>query len=151
MWRQWEFNKQRTTVQHTRETCEQAAPAHAPSSSIMMSAAASVAARHCPSHCIKAGPPIALTPLTFKRGLGPLTPVRPGEVEVVKAWPLFLAVSEVSSHSWGQGFHLPASGVIENCWPLRQATWPCLPPGLEEPSLVREPLAAAHPSSAVPE
>lgn len=35
----------------------------------------------------------------------------------------------VYNHSWGQELVLWANRVIENYWPLRQATWPCLPLG----------------------
>lgn len=42
----------------------------------------------------------------------------------------FLAASlKCPAHSWGQGFDLRAREVIVSRWPLRQATWPCLPLG----------------------
>lgn len=62
----------------------------------------------------------------------PLTPVRPDKAEVnaevEKARPV-IQLDPVYNHDWGQEFVLWANRVIENYWPLRQATWPCLPLG----------------------
>lgn len=142
---QWGLNLQHTTVQQLRQTYS---PAHPTPSPIMTNAAAFTAARYGPIQHLKRIPYCTETS-DLPLWLGPLTPVWPGEAEVkaevVKAWPLFRPVSEVSGLSWGQEFDLWASGVIENCWPPRQATWPCLPLEL---SLVQDPVAVAYPSAA---
>lgn len=71
-----------------------------------------------------------------------------GECEGEKGSTSYSTRVCVSNHCWGQGLVLWASKVIENYWPLWQATWPCLPLGSTHVSLVQDSTAVAYPSAA---
>lgn len=71
-----------------------------------------------------------------------------GECGGGKGSTSYSAPACVSNHCWGQGLVLWASRVIENYWPLWQATWPCLPLGSWHFSLVQDSTAVAYPSTA---
>lgn len=71
-----------------------------------------------------------------------------GECEGEKGSTSYSTRVCVSNHCWGQGLVLWASKVIENYWPLWQATWPCLPLGSWHVSLVQDSTAVAYPSTA---
>lgn len=83
-------------------------------------------------------------------GLGALTPAWPEEAEVEKPWPHFLPLSSVQpqlrSRVWPPGW--------EGYWePLTHATGHLTLHGLglRELSLIRDPVAVLHPSTAAPE
>lgn len=140
------FQKQCKSKQQISQTLP--ASASGTSASIPPSAAPQMA-HHGPMQHIKADPYFTVTS-DLQPGLDPLTPVRAGggevNAEVGKAdLSLYLSLKSAATVEV-KGLTSGPEGVIENCWPLRHGTWPCLPLGSQALFLGPWPVAVTQAS-----